>query len=320
MKRGAGSKWHERTRIPNRRAIFGISSGKYIDLKGIINVYNALIEKGKRKLGYYNPDMTDRDRFLMSFLIYFTVLIMVVFVADLLAQMVYEDSNSLYPLQVTEAKLIERTQSDIFGIPVNRVNATLYYDVDAEWHGQSLSKDDKIGGFNLEIDSVCTGFHETVFLGVLILGFRGVPLRLRAKWAVIFSLVIFVENLFRIFALYPMALYWGRDFEEWFHYYWWHYGQYAFIMTLFGLWFVFVARKYVNPDAINVNPEAIKKKKEGKDEGNWIEAIEGVEGRKDMEKEPFSKVIEKEKDIWKKEIERARKKWGIKDEKGVREN
>ena len=57
-----------------------------------------------------------------------------------------------------------------------------------------------------------------------------------------------VENLFRIFALYPMAIYWGRKFEDWFHFYWWHYGQYAFIMTLFGLWFFFVARKYVNAE------------------------------------------------------------------------
>lgn len=320
MKKGAGSKRHGRTHIPDRGAIFGIYAGRYIDLKDIINLYNALIEKGKRKLGYYNPDMTDRDRFLMSFLIYFTVLIMVVFVADLLAQMVYEDSNSLYPLQVTEAKLIESTQSDIFGMPVNRVNATLYYDVDAEWHGQSLSKDDKIGGFNLEIDSVCTGFHETVFLGVLILGFRGVPLRLRAKWAVIFSLVIFVENLFRIFALYPMALYWGRNFEEWFHYYWWHYGQYAFIMTLFGLWFVFVARKYVNPDAIEEKEKKESEEKEREHEENWIEEIGGVEGRKTIEKVAFMNEMKKEREMWKKEIERARKKWGIKDKKGVREN
>lgn len=249
----------------------------------IMALYDSLIEKGKRKLGYYNPDMTDRDRFIMSFAIYFTVLMMVVFIADLLAQMVYEDSDSLYPLQVGEAEIIARVQRDIFQIDVTRVNTTLYYNVDEPWRGRSLSKEEKVGGFNLEIDSVCTGFHETVFLSVLIIGFRGVPLKLRVKWAAIFSLIIFVENLFRIFALYPMALYWGRDFEEWFHYYWWHYGQYAFIMTLFGLWFIFVARRYISLETIPQSkndggekltlPEAVSEK-DGKKKGRDEELVE----------------------------------------------
>jgi exosortase/archaeosortase family protein len=225
----------------------GTSSGF---LGSIEEMYEDLIEKGKRKLGYYRPDVTENDRFLMSFLIYFTVLLMVVFTADYLAQKTYEDSNSLTPLQELEVDIIYKVQHDYFDMPVvvNRTSNTIWYDTNAEWRGQTLTQDEKIGGFGLEIASVCTGFHEMVFLGVLVLGFRGVPVKLRLKWAAILLSIVFVENLFRIFALYPLALYYGRDFEEWFHFYWWHYGQYAFIMGLFGLWFIFVARKYVNPE------------------------------------------------------------------------
>lgn len=212
--------------------------------------YEGFIELGKRKLRYYDPDVTDDQRFLMSFLIYFMFLLMVVFVADYLAQKTYEDSDSLGPLQNLEVEIVYTVQKDYFDMPVyvNRTSKTIWYDTTKEWNGQNFTADERIGGFGLQIDSVCTGFHEMVFLGVLVLGFRGVPFRMRAKWTAILLGIVFVENLFRIFALYPLALYKGRDFEDWFHYYWWHYGQYAFIMLLFGLWFFFVARNYIHPD------------------------------------------------------------------------
>ncbi len=210
--------------------------------------YENFIEAGKRKLGFYKPEVSDTDRFLMSFLIYFMILMPVVFIADLGAQKVYEDSDALLPMQEAEADIILRVQRDVFDMPVVKRNTTLWYDTGETWNGKKLSDEDKIGGFGLKIDSACSGFHEMVFLTVLVLGFRGVPVKIRFKWAVILDIVVFIENLFRIFALYPMALYWGRDFEEWFHFYWWHYGQYMFIMTLFGLWFYFVARKYMGPD------------------------------------------------------------------------
>jgi len=101
----------------------------------------------------------------------------------------------------------------------------------------------------------------------LIIGFRGPPVKLRLKWAGILLGVVFIENLIRIFALYPLALYKGREFEDWFHFYWWHYGQYAFIMILFGLWFFFVARKYVNPDEFGGSPKG-KDEPSGKDESS----------------------------------------------------
>lgn len=220
--------------------------------------YDTFVEAGKRKLGFYHPEVSDSDRYLMGFLIYFTVLLMVVFVADYAAQKTYEDSNSLTPLQELEVKIVFYVQRDVFDMPVtvNWSSNTIWYDTSATWHGQNLTKDESIGGFGLEIASACSGFHEMVFLSVLVLGFRGVPVKLRAKWTFILVGIVFIENLFRIFALYPLALYKGRDFEEWFHFYWWHYGQYAFIMGLFGLWFFFVARKHIGVE----NDESAKKK------------------------------------------------------------
>jgi len=245
---------HESEHVPEKEKE---GSGSH-SLKGQVNHlfagakrrYDEFIEKGKRKLGFYHPDVTENDRFLMSFLIYFMFLFMVVFIADYGAQKIYEDSNSLESLQEAEAEIVYRVQKDYFDMPVtlNESSKTLWYDTSAEWRGHTMSKDDRIGGFGLQIDSVCTGFHEIVFLSVLVLGFRGVPVKLRIKWVIILDIIVFVENLFRIFALYPMAMYWGRDFEAWFHHYWWHYGQYLFIMSLFVLWFFLVARKYVNAD------------------------------------------------------------------------
>lgn len=238
--------------------------------------YEEFIEFGKRKLHYYDPGVSDNDRFLMSFLIYFMFLLMVVFTADYLAQKTYEDSDSLGPLQHLEVEIVYKIQHDYFDMPVyvNRTSKTIWYDTTKEWNGQNLSADERIGGFGLQIDSVCTGFHEMVFLGVLVMGFRGVSVKLRAKWTVILLGIVFVENLFRIFALYPIALYWGRDFEEWFHHYWWHYGQYAFIMMLFGLWFFFVARKQIGPEKGN--------EEKGKDKKDTNDASE--DGEDDPEK------------------------------------
>jgi len=219
--------------------------------------YECFIEAGKRKLHYYDPEVSDSDRFIMSFVIYFMVLLMVVFAADYGAQLMYEDSDSLGPLQTLEAEIVYQVQKEVFDMPVviNRTSKTIWYDTEVKWRGMILSDDDDDGGFGLRIASVCTGFHEMVFLGVLVMGFRGPPVKIRAKWTAILLGVVFIENLFRIFILYPLALYKGRQYEEWFHYHWWHTGQYVFIMTLFVLWFFFVARKYIDPEEASKCPK-----------------------------------------------------------------
>ena len=94
---------------------------------------------------------------------------------------------------------------------------------------------------DMEIVSECTGLHETLFLSLLILCFRGVRPMVRVKWAIYAIIFIFIENLIRIISGYPLIHIFGVSTWETFHYFWWHSGQYALIMSLFVLWIMVVA-------------------------------------------------------------------------------
>jgi len=103
-----------------------------------------------------------------------------------------------------------------------------------------LSYDDMI---DMEIVAECTGLHETVFLSLLIICFRGVKPIVRAKWAIYAIIFIFIENLIRIISGYPLIHIFGFSTWDKFHYFWWHTGQYALIMAIFVLWVMVVAGK-----------------------------------------------------------------------------
>lgn len=107
-------------------------------------------------------------------------------------------------------------------------------------HGTVLSYDDMI---DMEIVAECTGLHETVFLSLLIICFRGVKPIVRAKWAIYAIIFIFIENLIRIISGYPLIHIFGFSTWDKFHYFWWHTGQYALIMAIFVLWVMVVAGK-----------------------------------------------------------------------------
>ncbi|MEC8875493.1 MAG: hypothetical protein VYE50_02850 [Candidatus Thermoplasmatota archaeon] len=109
-------------------------------------------------------------------------------------------------------------------------------------HGTILSYDDMI---DMEIVAECTGLHETVFLSMLIICFRGVKPMVRAKWAMYAIVFIFIENLIRIISGYPLIHILGFSTWDKFHFFWWHTGQYALIMAIFVLWVMVVAG---NPD------------------------------------------------------------------------
>ena len=117
---------------------------------------------------------------------------------------------------------------------------------DENWVSKSenMSKDADI--IDMEIVAECTGLHETVFLSLLVLCFRGVKPMVRAKWALYAVIFIFVENLIRIISgYYLINMY---DFSTWdkFHYFWWHTGQYALIMGMFVFWVMTIAGKPEN--------------------------------------------------------------------------
>ena len=148
---------------------------------------------------------------------------------DLLFQYLTRAENSLLLYQKFLTWVIYVVES-VFGIGVYIRGA----------HGTVLSYDDMI---DMEIVAECTGLHETVFLSLLIICFRGVKPIVRAKWAMYAIIFIFIENLIRIISGYPLIHIFGFSTWDKFHYFWWHTGQYALIMAIFVLWVMVVAGK-----------------------------------------------------------------------------
>ena len=187
-----------------------------------------------------NHKMTDKEEILASTIKHFGILLIIVLIVDMgVKYYTSSDPESLYPLQKIETKIVYKLQR-FFDVPVeyakkgnNTDPLTLRYD------------NSKIDGLfpNQNIGPECTGFHEIVFLMLLVLGFRYIKWMTKIKWAFILAGIIFVENIFRLFILYFIAVWKGADWEDTFHFYWWHYGQYAVVMSIFILWFWFVARK-----------------------------------------------------------------------------
>ena len=138
--------------------------------------------------------------------------------------------NSLYPIQVIETEIVCRIQRAL-GFPVEiKNNIDLYYYSSAFGHGE----------LGMEISTACTGMYEIVFLSALIIGSRGAKIKTKIKWICIFAVFLFIENLVRLITLYPIALWIGEENMWIAHYYFWKYGHLAIILTLFGLWFMFV--------------------------------------------------------------------------------
>ena len=146
---------------------------------------------------------------------------------DLFFQEWTEDPNSLLLYQQFLTWVIYVIES-AFGIGVT---------ISGEYSTRLVYED----MIDLDIVSECTGLHETLFLSLLILCFRGVKPIVRVKWAIYAIIFIFIENLIRIISGYPLIHKFGVSTWETFHYFWWHTGQYALIMSLFVLWIMVVA-------------------------------------------------------------------------------
>lgn len=181
-----------------------------------------------------SDEITDKEEFMLSTVTHFIILIVVILFVDLAIKgYMSTGENSLNPLQEFEAKIVYHVQN-IFGIPVELKNSTtLRYD------------NSKIEGIfpNQVIGPECTGLHEIIFIMLLVLGTKYIPWKVKIKWASILGGILFIENLLRIILLYPLAVWKGARWEDRFHYYFWQYGQYMIVMTLFILWFYFVGLK-----------------------------------------------------------------------------
>lgn len=195
---------------------------------------SSKFEKLKKIFKIERKEMTEKEEFITSTISHFAILLFIVLVVDIAIKYYMSLSeNSLYPLQVFEAKVVYYIQS-LLGFPVELVDSTTL----------RYNNSDIVGLFpNQKIGPECTGFHEAVFIMLLVLGFKYISWKTKIIWAFILGVVMFVENIVRIVMLYPIAVWKGARWEDKFHYYFWHYGQYMIVMTLFILWFLFVARK-----------------------------------------------------------------------------
>ena len=213
-------------------------------LKGPISVEpNYLFERYADNFGFYLDNAEDylcksfdakkkSEKVLVGVAFNFLLVMLFVLPIDLLFQHLTRGENSLLLYQQFLTWVIYIIES-AFGIEVyiRGENATI------------LSYTEII---DMEIVAECTGLHETVFLSLLILCFRGVKPIVRAKWAIYAIIFIFVENLIRIISGYYLIILY--DFSTWdkFHYFWWHTGQYALIMGMFVFWVMTVAGRPEN--------------------------------------------------------------------------
>lgn len=136
----------------------------------------------------------------------------------------------LTALQQFEAGAVYTVQSS-FGVPVEMTDPiTLHYMLPAQ-------------GFYIEIIALCTGLGEMLFFIFLIMLFRGVDWRIKARGLGIFIPVIFITNLFRLILIYPLAWWVGIEAMWGIHWFIWKYGTFAILMLFFSAWYMLMAKK-----------------------------------------------------------------------------
>ena len=190
------------------------------------------LDKGERYLCKSFNAEKKSEKVLVGVAYNFSLVMFFVVPIDLLFQELTKGENSLLLYQQFLTWVIYVIES-AFGIEVF---------IQGEYSTRLVYAD----MIDLEIVSECTGLHETVFLSLLILCFRGVKPMVRLKWAGYAIIFIFIENLIRIISAYPIVHIWEASTWEKYHYFWWHTGQYALIMSMFVLWIMIVAGKPVN--------------------------------------------------------------------------
>ena len=190
------------------------------------------LDKGERYLCKSFNAEKKSEKVLVGVAYNFSLVMFFVVPIDLLFQELTKGENSLLLYQQFLTWVIYVIES-AFGIEVF---------IQGEYSTRLVYAD----MIDLEIVSECTGLHETVFLSMLILCFRGVKPMVRLKWAGYAIIFIFIENLIRILSSYPIVHTWEVSTWEKYHYFWWHTGQYALIMSVFVLWIMIVAGKPVN--------------------------------------------------------------------------
>ena len=112
--------------------------------------------------------------------------------------------NTLAPIQVSEAWLWHHLVEMIYGSGTSEL---LYHN---GWLTKlEFEHVDFPGQFNtlsLYVSDECAGVHEMIFISTLILLTDGVPQRLRIKSALVMCGIVYVLNIVRLLAFYPIAI------------------------------------------------------------------------------------------------------------------
>ena len=196
-------------------------------LDRLFSTLGAWLDRGEAWLHRAFGAETRTDRLLIGMAFNFALVMAVVLPVDLLFRHFTEGENSLLPLQQFVTWTVYTIEHAL--------------GVDVAICGTNDTQLCYAEMIDLEIISSCSGLHETIFLTLLVLCFRGVRPEIRLKWAGILAAFIFFENIFRIIMAYPMNQHYGFHTWDRFHYFWWQTGQYALIMALFILWVMIVA-------------------------------------------------------------------------------
>lgn len=158
---------------------------------------------------------------LRSFTMFLLLLIVYLSAVEYLIQ----HTSFARPLQLLETNIVASTQS-AFGINVYADGYNLFYP------GNTLQ---------LVIGPLCTGIREMFLFAIVILPFGAISMRRKLKSLAIFLPAILVENILRLWALYPLASAHGFRTMGEVHDLIWTYGQIAVLVGLLFIWFYLFA-------------------------------------------------------------------------------
>ena len=129
-------------------------------------------------------------------------------VALLLVELFYwfltEPTDTLAPIQVTEAWLWHGITSMVWGSDAVSLSMHNGWMTRIDFHHASFPGTfDSVG---LYVSDECAGVHEMIFLATLILITEDVPQRDRLRAVIVGCVLVFILNLARLVAFYPLAL------------------------------------------------------------------------------------------------------------------
>ena len=117
-----------------------------------------------------------------------------------------QPSNTLAPIQVTEAWTWHMLTELIYGAGSSSLGyeggwltkVTLYHPDFSPYAG--------VSAISLYVSDECAGIHEMIFISTLVMMTDGVSQRMRLKTCAVMCAIVYVLNIMRLLAFYPIAI------------------------------------------------------------------------------------------------------------------